>query len=283
MVSTVSDLFAAGLAESTHTSYDSGCKRYVEFCRGVERDPFPVSEDSLCLFVAKMFLDGLGAGTVKSYLAAVRHRSIAEGMGDPNRKTMHRLEYVVKGVKKKLAGKNSRMRRPIRVEELKALKHVWEKSPNRWDATMLWAAAVMCFFGFLRSGEVVAPTESSFDRATNLTFGDVRVDSLQNPQYVEVKLKASKTDVFRKGVTVFLGRTGGGICPVAAVLSYMVVRDSSDGPFFKYSDGRYLTRTRFVEEMRQGLAQAGLQAGEYAGHSFRIGAATSAAERGLLD
>ncbi len=78
------------------------------------------------------------------------------------------------------------------------------------------SAAVVCFFGFLRSGEVVSPTESSFDQDTNLTFGDVRVDSLLNPQYVEVRLKASKTDIFRKGVTVFLGRTDGGICPVEA-------------------------------------------------------------------
>ncbi len=45
---------------------------YMEFCRGVERDPFPASEDSLCLFVANMFLDGLSAGIVKSYLAAIQ-------------------------------------------------------------------------------------------------------------------------------------------------------------------------------------------------------------------
>ncbi len=138
LVSTVSELFAAGLAESTHRAYESGCKRYIEFCKGVEWDPFPVSEDSLCLFVVKLFRDGLSAGTVKSYLVAVRHRSI---VGDPSIKSMHRLEYVVKGAKKRMAGKSSRARRPIRFEELVALKQVWETSANRRDATMLWAAA----------------------------------------------------------------------------------------------------------------------------------------------
>ncbi len=77
----------------------------------------------------------------------------------------------------------------------------------------------------------MSPTESSFDQDTNLTFGDVRVDSLLNPQYVEVRLKASKTDIFRKGVTVFLGHTDGEICPVAAILSYIVARGSIEGPF----------------------------------------------------
>ena len=39
--------------------------------------------------------------------------------------------------------------------------------------------------------------------------------------YLEVVIKASKTDVFHKGVTVVLGTTGGSVCPVASILNYM--------------------------------------------------------------
>ena len=42
-----------------------------------------------------------------------------------------------------------------------------------------------------------------------------------------------------------------------------------NGPLFVFGDGRPLTRQRFV--------------GSYAGHSFRIGAVTTAAARGLED
>ena len=70
---------------------------------------------------------------------------------------------------------------------------------------------------------------------------------------------------------------------MAAIFRYMSTRGPTEGPFFKYKDGRYLTRARFVEEVRQALQQAGMQAGEFAGHSFRIGAATSAAVQGLPD
>ena len=66
----------------------------------------------------------------------------------------------------------------------------------------------MCFFGFLRSGEVVVPSESSFDPAAHLAQGEVRVDSTAFPRYLEVRIKASKTDPFRRGVTVFLGVSG---------------------------------------------------------------------------
>ena len=40
---------------------------------------------------------------------------------------------------------------------------------------------------------------------------------------------------------------------------------------------------RFVESTRTALTQAGYRAKDYAGHSFRIGAATTAAQRGIQD
>ncbi len=40
----------------------------------------------------------------------------------------------------------------------------------------------------------------------------------------------TKTDRFWKGVSIYIGRTGCPLCPVAAILSYMVKRGSSGGP-----------------------------------------------------
>ncbi len=46
---------------------------------------------------------------------------------------------------------------------------------------------------------------------------------------------------------------------------------------------RPLTRQRFIQEVQEVLVKAGIQADRYAGHSFRIGAATVAAARGMED
>ena len=73
------------------------------------------------------------------------------------------------------------------------------------------------------------------------------------------------------------------ICPVAAVLSYLQLRGASPGPLFRFSDGRPLTHKRFVELVRDGLNRAGINKSEYCRHSFRIGAATTAAARGVED
>jgi len=57
----------------------------------------------------------------------------------------------------------------------------------------------MCFFGFLRSGEIVVLKDNEYDKTVHLSYRDVKVDSTVNPSYLEVRIKASKMDPFRKG------------------------------------------------------------------------------------
>lgn len=148
---------------------------------------------------------------------------------------------------------------------------------------MLWAAATMCFFGFLQVGEVVSPPNSGFDPARHLSYSDIRAHASNSPSFLQVHIKASKTDPFRKGVSIVLGRKHGEICPVAAILDYMVRTGDGSSPFFAFTDGRPLTRERFVSAVRTALASAGYDCSLYAGHSFRVGAATTAAQPGIQD
>jgi len=98
----------------------------------------------------------------------------------------------------------------------------------------------MCFFGFLCSDEIVVPKDDEYDETVHLSYGDVKVDSTVNPSYLEVRIKASKMDSFRKGA-VYLGRTNGDLCPVSAILTYMVQRGPEKGPFFWFTKSRFLT------------------------------------------
>ena len=101
--------------------------------------------------------------------------------------------------------------------------------------------------------------------------------------YVHVSVKQSKTDPFRQGVDLFLGWMRTNLCPVVAVLSYLVMRGPGPGPLFSFSDGKWLTRRRFVSKVREALAAAGIKQTKYNSHSFRIGAATAAAAQGIED
>lgn len=88
---------------------------------------------------------------------------------------------------------------------------------------MLWAAALLCFFGFMRSGELTIPSDSSYDESAHLSFKYVSVDSFRNPQVLRVRIKASKTDLFRLGVDYLWGRQAMS-CVLSQLLSYMVRR-----------------------------------------------------------
>ena len=52
---------------------------------------------------------------------------------------------------------------------------------------------------------------------------------------------------------------------------------------FHWESGVPLSKASFVKHVRAALEEAGLPAKDYAGHSFRIGAATTAAVAGLED
>ena len=65
--------------------------------------------------------------------------------------------------------------------------------------------------------------------------------------------------------------------------SHLRIRTSSPGPLFLFRDGTTLSRATLVAHLRTALAQVGIDASQYSGHSFRIGAATSAAQAGYSD
>ena len=263
----------------------SGENRFIRFCRSVDVTPLPASEDILCKFVSWVSQEGLKHRTIKTYLSAIRYLHIRSGLPDPFASRMPRLGYTLKGVKRVEAekGVGQRSRLPITPPLLRKLKGVWERSAEHCDTKMIWAACCMAFFGFLRVGEMTVPGEGAYDASVHLSFDDVAIDDTSSPSYVRVHIKRSKTDPFRLGVDLFLGRTRTDLCPVAAILSYLVARGAGPGPFFRFTDGRPLTRSRFVVWVREALADAGVDAGRYCSHSFRIGAATTAAARGIED
>ncbi len=70
------------------------------------------------------------------------------------------------------------------------------------------------------------------------------------------------------------------ICPVEAVLCFMVQRKAGPGLFFRDETDKALTRQEFVAEVKKALSAAGMASHDISGHSFRIGAATAAAQSG---
>lgn len=151
--------------------------------------------------------------------------------------------------------------------------------PTDFDNIMLWAAFLTCFFGFLHSGEITIPSAAAYDPSIHLNFSDITLNSLTTPTLACISLKCSKTDPFRQGVKVYIGCTNQTLCPLSALLNYIALRGNSPGLLFHFKDKSPLTKSKFVASFCSLLHQAGFDCSAYAGHSFRIGAASTAATR----
>ena len=147
---------------------------------------------------------------------------------------------------------------------------------------MLWAAFCLGFFGFMRSGEFTNPPAQDPNECT-LSVADVAIDSRQNPQVLTVLIRQSNTNQSGAGTHLYLGWTGSILCPVSAVLAHLAIRPPTPGPLFVFQDGTPLSRDRLISQTRDTLSQLGLDAAKFSGHSFQIGAASTAAKAGFSD
>ena len=143
---------------------------------------------------------------------------------------------------------------------------------------MLWATCCLAFFRFLRVSEFTVPNQESYDESSHLSLKDILVDSRTNPRLIKVTIKQSKTDPFYKGVNLYLAATDLSICPVFGILPYLAARGAKAGLLFITEKGKVLTRQIFSDKIDTVLKRLQIDPTHYSTHSFRIGAATTAAQ-----
>lgn len=67
------------------------------------------------------------------------------------------------------------------------------------------------------------------------------------------------------------------------LLAYLAIRGNSPGPLFMNQGNSPVSRSFFTDLLNRSLRTCGLNPALYKGHSFRIGAASFAADRGMSD
>ena len=151
----------------------------------------------------------------------------------------------------------------------------------QFDDHMFWAACLLVYFGFLRSAEFTVPSLSAFDPNRHLSVRDIAVDVPLNPSCLQICIKASKTDPFRKRCTILIG-PGSPLCAVQAIVSFLKRRGNRPDPLFLFENSLPLSCSLLRDRLRAILLSAALP-GDSSSHSGQIGAATSAARAGILD
>lgn len=274
--------FQEGLAPSTRRSYASGQKRFIEFCQQLGKlqpsgSPCPVDEWTLCLFVSHL-AGSIQYSSITVYLSAVRALQIEQGFNDPLLNCL-RLQRVLRGIKRS-QGVVKRERLPITDQLMMVI--VKSLDLHNFDHCMFWAACSLAYFGFLRASEFTVPSSSKFSPSVHLQAKDLAVDASLDPTCLQVFIKASKTDPFRNGATLHIGKGSPPLCALQAVLAYLSRRGNAPGPLFRLQSGEPLSRPLLNKWLSTIMETAGIP-GKFSSHSFRIGAATVAARNGIPD
>ena len=155
--------------------------------------------------------------SIKVYLSVVRSSHIDLSFRDALT-NCSRLKRVVQGIKR-VQGSVSAERLPTTDHILAIIFQSLDVSCH--DQCMFWAACALAYFGFLK-----------FSPALHLVVGAVAVDSSNHPLCLRVRIKTSKTDPFRKGCLVHIGRAKPPLCAVDTILAYPARRGNAPGPLF---------------------------------------------------
>ena len=257
-----------GVASSTRRTYQTGLRAFQQFCYQYSIPVIPASPLTLRYFCCSI-AHKVSHKTIKVYLAGIRLEHIERGFQDPTNDELLRL--LCKGIKRS-HGTNRRTRLPITINILRTLKCKLrdETSYSLLEKRLLWSAFTLAFYGFLRASEFTTP---------ELTWSHIQ----RHTDKVTVFIQQSKTDPFRQGHTMAIYATETSTCPVRAINQYAdeITTAQQVGPLFHGGRFSPLTRQQLTSALRHLLQHTEYNQQHYASHSFRIGAATTAAAAGL--
>ena len=223
----------------------------------------------------------LSQASMQVYISAVGSLHRQHGMSDPTQQNTL-LRLVLRGARRTYAINTSHVRQPITLPILVKLLYSIKRSPlPKWDKNMLAAAFTLAFYGLLRISEFSAPSTAKFDPHIHPTNTDIH----WHKPYFVYNLRRSKTDQLQLGHKVYIHQVDNSTCPYSAMQRYFsqarLYSHKQVKPLFIFCNGDTLNRKNFLKQLRSMLKQAKLPSHHFNTHSFRIGAATSAAASGI--
>ena len=210
----------------------------------------------------------LTVSTLRSAGSAISYQHKMRGIPDP-------MEAFV--VKKLFLGLASGedigdIRLPITRELLpKIVLAIPSMGFSQYKVVVLKALFLTLFHGFLRNGEATSSPSAS----TPIQHSDISITN----NAITIVLRSFKHSKKPHRIDIS-GEMEGSICPVQR---YINLRGASSGPLFMTQAARPYLTSMARADLRSVLNFCDLDTGRYKSHSFRIGAASDAAQRGFSD
>ena len=237
----------------------------------------PLSTASLALFISFLDARKMAPTTILSYLSAIGFVHKMRGLHDPVK------AFIIQKLLTSISRRRScdvrlPISKPILHDLVNSLEHTNSSAAQRILFSTMFLTA---FYGFFRIGELAAKSVcSSVVQYDNLRL----LTSAGKIHSAKITIRHFKHNTSNRPCDIVItGDDSSPFCPVASLLEYCNIRGDQPGPLFCHSDHRAISVNHFNSELRRCLAFCGLDPQRYKSHSFRIGAACLAAEKGFSD
>ena len=130
---------------------------------------------------------------------------------------------------------------------------------------------LLAFHAFLRIGEITVHSRTRSEYVIQLA--DVTISH----SHIVLVLCHFKHTTSGRPVTLYISQTHNKYCPVQALSRFL------NGPLFAFANASPVSRNYFCQYLLKALEWVGLDPSKYKAHSFRIGAATTAADMGMSE
>ena len=152
--------------------------------------------------------------------------------------------------------------------------------PGKHHRALYKAMFCLAFHAFLRIGEMTVQSANAAN-PNLLQWKQLEIkDTSLTVTVTFIHFKHSKGKPLTltiKGTTSLRG------CPLQIMKTYLSMRGATAGPLFLYCPSMPVTCAKFNEQLRGALQFCHFCPKQFKSHSFRIGAATTAAAQGMSD
>ncbi len=191
-------------AGSTTDKYSGYFKTFERFCDSKCLSSSPAKAMTVALFVTKLLDENKSYSVISANVYAIKWKHSIYGWVDPTTDSIVKhLTEAAKRLRSKPAVKKDVIDASILIDLCTRFEHDSSLSIVR-DLAMI----LLCFAGFLR-----------FNELSKLLCSDVQF----NNDHLVLKIRSSKTDVYREGSEVIIAKGTTVACPYSMLVRYMQI------------------------------------------------------------
>ena len=237
---------------------------------------WPVPERQLHLYITYLFQTGYAPSTAAWHVSAISFEHKIRSI--PDTTSAYSVSKMLEGFKRIRSNPDSRM--PIMYDNLIAICKVLDQvCTSNYEATLFRAAYTLAFFGLFRVSELVLTSPCYPDQPLQIT--DVIFQHRTGQDFLRVCLRKCKTSQTRKSFidVPMIGSVPE--CPVFNMKAYLKLRPTNSRYLFCHCNGKPMTRYQFGSVLSKAMQAINLPTANFKTHSFRIGAASWLASKGV--